>query len=79
MTAREREGESGCERDGEGSGQGQHEGGSDEWCKVWVEANEHLDANQGANVLLMDEPTNDLDVATLRSLEDALLEFEGQN
>ena len=40
---------------------------------------QHLDANQGANVLLMDEPTNDLDVATLRSLEDALLEFEGQN
>ena len=37
----------------------------------------HIAANQGANVLLMDEPTNDLDVATLRSLEDALLEFEG--
>ena len=31
----------------------------------------------GANVLLMDEPTNDLDVATLRSLEDALLAFGG--
>lgn len=31
----------------------------------------------GANVLLMDEPTNDLDVATLRSLEDALLAFAG--
>ena len=32
---------------------------------------------QGANVLLLDEPTNDLDVETLRSLEDALMEFEG--
>lgn len=31
----------------------------------------------GANVLLMDEPTNDLDVATLRSLEEALLAFGG--
>ncbi len=32
---------------------------------------------QGANVLLLDEPSNDLDVETLRSLEDALLEFAG--
>jgi len=32
---------------------------------------------QGANVILLDEPTNDLDVETLRSLEDALLEFAG--
>jgi sulfate-transporting ATPase len=31
----------------------------------------------GANVLLLDEPSNDLDVETLRSLEDALDEFAG--
>ena len=31
----------------------------------------------GGNVLLMDEPTNDLDVDTMRSLEEALLEFAG--
>ncbi|MFP5481997.1 MAG: energy-dependent translational throttle protein EttA, partial [Gammaproteobacteria bacterium] len=31
----------------------------------------------GGNVLLLDEPSNDLDVETLRSLEDALLEFAG--
>lgn len=31
----------------------------------------------GANVILLDEPTNDLDVDTLRSLEDALLDFAG--
>jgi len=31
----------------------------------------------GANFILLDEPTNDLDVETLRSLEEALLEFEG--
>jgi sulfate-transporting ATPase len=31
----------------------------------------------GANVLLLDEPSNDIDVETLRSLEDALLEFAG--
>ena len=31
----------------------------------------------GANVILLDEPTNDLDVETLRSLEEALLEFAG--
>jgi len=31
----------------------------------------------GANVLLMDEPTNDLDVDTIRSMEEALLEFAG--
>src|SRR5258708_815514 len=30
-----------------------------------------------ANVILLDEPTNDLDVDTLRALEDALLEFPG--
>lgn len=30
-----------------------------------------------ANVLLMDEPTNDLDVATMRALEDALINFAG--
>ena len=32
---------------------------------------------QGGNVLLLDEPSNDLDVETLRALEDALLEFPG--
>ncbi len=32
---------------------------------------------QGANVILLDEPTNDLDVNTLRSLEDALENFAG--
>ena len=31
----------------------------------------------GANVLMLDEPSNDLDVETLRALEDALLEFAG--
>ena len=31
----------------------------------------------GANVLLLDEPSNDLDVETLRALEDALVEFAG--
>jgi sulfate-transporting ATPase len=33
--------------------------------------------SSGANVLLLDEPSNDLDVETLRALEDALLEFAG--
>ncbi len=32
---------------------------------------------QGANVLLLDEPSNDLDVETLRALEDAMLAFPG--
>ena len=32
---------------------------------------------QGGNVLLLDEPSNDLDVETLRALEDALLDFPG--
>ncbi|GAB7127603.1 energy-dependent translational throttle protein EttA [Silvimonas sp. JCM 19000] len=32
---------------------------------------------QGGNVLFLDEPSNDLDVETLRALEDALLEFAG--
>ena len=32
---------------------------------------------RGGNVLLLDEPSNDLDVETLRALEDALLEFAG--
>jgi len=32
---------------------------------------------EGGNVLLLDEPSNDLDVETLRALEDALLEFAG--
>ena len=31
----------------------------------------------GANLLILDEPTNDLDVDTLRALEDALLNFAG--
>ena len=31
----------------------------------------------GANVILLDEPTNDLDVDTLRSLEEAILKFSG--
>ena len=31
----------------------------------------------GANVLMLDEPTNDLDVDTLRALEEALLDFAG--
>ncbi len=32
---------------------------------------------QGANVLLLDEPSNDLDVETLRALEEAMLDFAG--
>jgi sulfate-transporting ATPase len=32
---------------------------------------------QGGNVLLLDEPSNDLDIETLRALEDALLDFAG--
>jgi len=32
---------------------------------------------KGANVILLDEPTNDLDVETLRALEEALLDFAG--
>jgi sulfate-transporting ATPase len=32
---------------------------------------------QGGNVLLLDEPSNDLDVETMRALEDALLEYAG--
>jgi ATP-binding cassette ChvD family protein len=32
---------------------------------------------QGGNLLMLDEPTNDLDVDTLRALEDALLDFAG--
>lgn len=32
---------------------------------------------EGGNVLLLDEPSNDLDVETLRALEDAMLEFPG--
>ena len=33
--------------------------------------------SQGANLILLDEPTNDLDVNTIRALEDALLHFGG--
>ncbi|MBP9714264.1 MAG: energy-dependent translational throttle protein EttA [Sterolibacterium sp.] len=33
--------------------------------------------SSGGNVLLLDEPSNDLDVETLRALEDALLEYAG--
>lgn len=36
-----------------------------------------LTLKQGANLLLLDEPSNDLDVETLRSLEEALLAFPG--
>ena len=36
-----------------------------------------LTLKQGGNVLLLDEPSNDLDVETLRALEDALLEYAG--
>ena len=36
-----------------------------------------LTLKQGANVLLLDEPSNDLDVETLRALEQALLDFAG--
>ena len=32
---------------------------------------------EGGNVILLDEPTNDLDVETLRALEDAILRFSG--
>jgi ATPase subunit of ABC transporter with duplicated ATPase domains len=32
---------------------------------------------QGANMILLDEPTNDLDVETLRALETAILDFSG--
>lgn len=32
---------------------------------------------RGANLIMLDEPTNDLDVDTLRSMEEALLEFAG--
>ncbi|MBI4827358.1 MAG: energy-dependent translational throttle protein EttA [Nitrospinae bacterium] len=32
---------------------------------------------RGGNVILLDEPTNDLDVTTLRNLEDAILDFPG--
>ena len=32
---------------------------------------------EGGNVVLLDEPTNDLDVETLRALEDALVDFAG--
>jgi sulfate-transporting ATPase len=35
------------------------------------------DPGQGGNVLMLDEPSNDLDVETLRALEEALLEFAG--
>jgi ATP-binding cassette ChvD family protein len=36
-----------------------------------------LTLKQGGNLLMLDEPTNDLDVETLSSLEDALLQFPG--
>ncbi|MEO1018121.1 MAG: energy-dependent translational throttle protein EttA, partial [Pseudomonadota bacterium] len=38
---------------------------------------ERQNMRSGANVILLDEPTNDLDVDTLRALEDALLDFAG--
>ncbi len=36
-----------------------------------------MSLKQEANVILLDEPTNDIDVNTLRALEDALVEFAG--
>ena len=36
-----------------------------------------LTLKQGGNLLLLDEPSNDLDVETLRALEEALLDFPG--
>lgn len=36
-----------------------------------------MSLKQEANVILLDEPTNDIDVNTLRALEDALMEFAG--
>jgi ATPase subunit of ABC transporter with duplicated ATPase domains len=36
-----------------------------------------LTLRQGGNLLLLDEPANDLDTGTLASLENALLEFPG--
>lgn len=36
-----------------------------------------LTLKEGGNLILLDEPTNDLDIATLSSLEEALLEFPG--
>ena len=36
-----------------------------------------LTLKKGGNLILLDEPTNDLDVATLSSLEEALLNFPG--
>jgi len=36
-----------------------------------------LTLKQGGNVLLLDEPSNDLDIETLRALEEALLDFPG--
>lgn len=36
-----------------------------------------LTLKQGGNLLLLDEPSNDLDIETLRALEDALLAFPG--
>src|SRR4249919_3756260 len=36
-----------------------------------------LTLKEGGNLILLDEPTNDLDVETLQSLEDALLDFPG--
>ena len=36
-----------------------------------------VSAGGGGNLILLDEPTNDLDVDTLRALEDALVDFAG--
>src|SRR5918994_1384938 len=44
---------------------------------VWQEISGGLDMIRGGNYVLLDEPTNDLDVETLRALEEGLLSFPG--
>ena len=52
------------------------------WNTIWTRRRKlrvHLakTLKTGANLLMLDEPTNDLDVETLRALEEALLRFAG--